>query len=184
MDLKKHKKIHSCPNCLSIFKKSTDLHKHLNNRKKVTCDHCKRTFCNNDEFQKHLRSIRKKTDNSTPDLDQRVYPETGYEDEEKYLELIDKKINEIQDYTKKKKYYQEINKQIEPSFTYREINDFLLDYFTKHKNAFKLNFAFGFIMYHTISETYKYHYISSNFYYNKRPSMKLTCFEELSVYDI
>ena len=91
------------------------------------------------------------------DLNQRIYPETGYENEGGYQEIIENKHNEIRDRTKENKHYKVYNKQIDPSFTYREINEFLLDLYSKRKNSFKINLGFGYVLYHTISEIYKYH---------------------------
>ena len=152
----------TCPSCSQTFAKVSDLVKHMEKQKKIICDHCNKGFCDYNEYQKHQRSIRKNTDNSIPDLDQRIYPETGYEDEEKYLEVIDNKFNEIQDLWKKYKHYQIINKQIDPSFTYREINDFLVDFYTNHANSFKINLGLGYVLYHTITNEYKYFYVSTN----------------------
>ena len=152
----------TCPSCSQTFARSSDLFKHMKKQKKITCDHCNKAFCNYNEYQKHQRSIRKNTDDSIPDLDQRIYPETGYEDEEKYLEVIDHKFNDIQDLWKKYKHYQIINKQIDPSFTYREINDFLVDFYTNHANSFKINLGLGYLLYHTITNAYKYFYVSRN----------------------
>ena len=109
-----------------------------------------------------MRSIIRNTDDRITDRDQRIYPETGYEDEEKYHETVDQKINEVQDSWKKHRRYQVINKQISPCFTYREISDFLIDLYTNHINAFNFNFGLGYILYHTITDKFKYHYVSIN----------------------
>ena len=82
--------------------------------------------------------------------------------EKKINDKIDNKFNEIQDLWKKYKHYQIINKQIDPSFTYREINDFLVDFYTNHANSFKINLGLGYVLYHTITNEYKYFYVSTN----------------------
>ena len=165
-DLFKHRseqcRPNRCPLCLQVFAKSADLYNHTHNRKKVTCDHCNRVFCDESTYQRHIRSLRDITDDSVRDLDQRIYPETGYENEDGYQEIIESKHNEIRDRTKENKHYKVVNMHIDPSFTYREINDFLLDLYSKHKNSFKVNLGFGYVLYHTISEIYKYHYVSTN----------------------
>ena len=152
----------TCPTCQARFTSAAELYRHINHQRKVSCDHCKKVFCSNDVYQKHIRSLRDITDDSIPDLNQRIYPETGYEDEEKYQEVVENKLNEIQDRKKKREHYQVINKQIDPSFTYREINDFLLDFYVNHNNAFKVNLGLGYILYHTINDTYQYFYVSTN----------------------
>ena len=60
--------------------------------------------------------------------------------------------------------YKIINKQIDPSYTYNDINTFLLDFYSNHTNGFKINLGFGYALHHTISEIYKYHYVSTNNY--------------------
>ena len=90
----------TCPTCRARFTSAAELYRHINHQRKVSCDHCKKVFCSNDVYQKHIRSLRDITDDSIPDLNQRIYPETGYEDEEKYQEVVEDKLNEIQDQEK------------------------------------------------------------------------------------
>jgi DNA-directed RNA polymerase subunit RPC12/RpoP len=159
---KQNCKIKTCPRCGDSFKHLFNLNYHLKKQKQINCDHCNEKFCNNDHFQKHLRSIRNETDDSIPDLDQQIYPPTGHEDDEGYIDIIEQKGNEINDRRKKTALYEEINKQIDPSYTYRDINDLLLDLYSKRKNAFKINIGFGFVLYNHLTEEYKYYYISNN----------------------
>ena len=152
----------TCPTCSQTFSSAVSLFNHINHQQKVNCVHCNRRFCTNNELQRHLRSLRSISDDSIPDLNQRIYPETGYEDEENYQETINQKINVIRDRVEKHSHYQTINKQIDPSFTYREINEFLIDFYSNHINGFKINLGLGFILYHTTTERYKYNYVSTN----------------------
>ena len=76
--------------------------------------------------------------------------------------MIDSKSNEIDDHTKKKTHYEIINKKIDASFTYKDLNDLLVDIYSKHKNAFKVNIGFGFILYNPHTGESKYFYVSSN----------------------
>ena len=39
-------------------------------------------------YQRHIRSLRDITDDTVRDLNQRIYPETGYENEDGYQEII------------------------------------------------------------------------------------------------
>ena len=91
------------------------------------------------------------------DLDQRIYPASGYEKEEGYQEIIEEKINEIHDFHKKHIHYEIINKQIDPDYNYWDLYFTLLDIYLNRKNTFKLNLGFGFILHHTITNTYKSH---------------------------
>ena len=55
-------------------------------------------FYDRDSYQKHLRTVKDITDQSIHDLDQRIYPETGYENEDGYQEVVENKfrISEFQ----------------------------------------------------------------------------------------
>ena len=107
-----------CPDCSQVFTRSRDLYEHTNRRKKVSCDHCNRQFCDESTYQRHIRRLRDITDDRVQDLDQRIYPETGYENEDGYQEIIENKHNEIRDRTKENKHYKVVNKHIDPSFTH------------------------------------------------------------------
>ena len=145
----------------------------------MKCDHCSKEFCDQAIYQRHIRSLRDITDDTIRDLKQRIYPETGYEDEDGYQEVIEKKINEIRNRTKGHKHYQVINEQIDPNFNYNDINRFLLDYYTNHTNGFKVNLGFGYVLYHTISEIYKYHYVSTNNLLFEK-AVVITCRKDIS----
>ena len=156
----------TCPVCFQIFSKSKYYEEHIK-KQKIRCNHCNKDFCDESTFQRHIRSLRNITDDTIRDLNQRIYPETGYENEDGYQEVIENKFNEIRDRTKNTKHYKIINRQIDPSFTYSEIDKSLLDFYADHKNGFKINLGLGYILYHTISEIYKYHYVSTNNLFRK-----------------
>ena len=103
----------TCPTCSQTFSSAASLFNHINHQQKVNCVHCNRRFCTNNELQRHLRSLRSISDDSIPDLNQRIYPETGYEDEENYQETINQKINVIhQDRAEKHTHYTGLQKKI------------------------------------------------------------------------
>ena len=167
----KHKKSKTCPECSAHFFKVRNLIQHRKNTAKVSCNHCERRFCSNNELQKHLRSIRRKPNEDTssqtdeariPDLNQRIYPETGYENEPGYTDLVKHKMNEIKDRLGIRAHYQVINKQITPDFTYHDLHKILLDIYRSRKTAFRINLGIGFILYNTVEEKFKYHYVSTN----------------------
>ena len=151
----------TCPCCKASFSTHQSLNRHLQSKKKITCDQFDGTFCNQSHFQKHLRTTNT-TDDTIADLNRPIYPPSGYENEEWYSNLIDSKSNEIDDHTEKKTHYEIINKKIDASFTYKDLNDLLVDIFLKHKNAFKINIGFGFILYNPHTGESKYFYVSSN----------------------
>ena len=156
------RKCHVCKDCGSSFHKFSNLIRHQKNRKIITCDHCKENFCNEEHFQKHVRSIESRVDNTIADLNQRIYPDSGYEDEDGYREILNQKHNEIKDWQKKHLHYEVINKQIEPWYNYWELYFSLYDLYLTRKSAFKINLGFGFILYDTVNKKYKYHYVSTN----------------------
>ncbi len=96
------------------------------------------------------------------DLDQRIYAESGYEDENWYQDLLLKKINVIGDFQKKRRRYEIINRQIETSFTYRDLNELLSDIYLNRQNAFKINIGFGFILVNPNTNKSKYYFVSRN----------------------
>ena len=158
----KHCKSKVCSDCGANFSQVRNLNNHLKNRKLIQCDHCGGKFCNNDHFQRHQRTIQKVMINSIPDLDQRIYPISGYEEEDGYQRVLTKKKNEIQDHRDKHLHYEIINKQIDSCYTYWDLYTLLLDVYLSRKNTFKVNFGFGFVLYHTITNTFRYHYVSTN----------------------
>ena len=58
--------------------------------------------------------------------------------------------------------YKIINRQIDSIFTYGDLEKLFIDIYSEQQNAFKVNFGFGFILYDTINEQFKYFYNSSN----------------------
>ena len=157
---RKCKKNKVCPKCNTVFHKIRDLERHRKNSKHISCDHCRRTFCNREHFQQHLRTIRKISD--IPDLNQPIIQRTGYEDYDGFKAVIKSKINEIRDREKRYKTYKVINREIDSSFTYKDIEDIVTHIYCQQPNSFKVNIAFGFILYNPIEDEFKYFYISSN----------------------
>ena len=151
----------TCPGCKTSFSTHQRLNKHLQKKKKITCDHCAETFCNQYHFHKHLRTTN--TANTLADLNRRIYPPSGYENDEWYSNLIESHANVINDYTKIKTHYETINRKIDASYTYKDLYDLLVDIYSKQKSAFKINIGFGFILYNPHTGESKYFYVSSNF---------------------
>ena len=153
-------KLRQCTDCKKLFKTSKSLRNHLKQKKDLPCDHCERRFCNNLHLQSHIRAIEKEV--TITDLNQMILPATGYEEKDGYKELVQQKINEIRDSEKKKKIYEVINKQIDSSYTYKDLYDLLLDIYCKRQKAFKVNLGFGFILHNPHDDVYKYYYVSTN----------------------
>ena len=96
------------------------------------------------------------------DLNQPIYPQSGFEGEEGYKKQLEKNWNEIRDKQTTFVYGTDINKELTPEFTYRDLQKLLLEIATKCKTAFKVNIAFGFMLYHNMDDEYRYYYPSSN----------------------
>ena len=139
-------RVRTCPNCQSVFTRGADLNRHIRNRQNIECDHCGGTFCNDSHFQRHRRGIRRETDNSIPDLDQQLYPRSGYENKLGFLRVLLQKSNEIRSRKKKNRNYTIYNKEIDYKYTYRDLNDQLLGIYESQRCAFKVNIGFGFIL--------------------------------------
>ena len=137
-----------CPICSQFFARSSLLYKHTHKKTKHNCHHCNKVFCDEARYQGHIRSLCYITGHTIHDHNQRNYPETGYESEGIYQEVIEKKINQIRDHTKNNKDYKVFNRQINPSFKYSEINDFLLNFYTIHTNGFRIDLELGYDLYH------------------------------------
>ena len=148
-----------CGDCKSFFKTTNSLKRHLKNRKDILHDGTK--FCNNSQLQLHLRTIKKPID-KIPDLNQQILEPTGYENKKGFKDTIQHHINEIKDNHKTTKLYEVINKQITSSYTYKNLQELLLDIYSKHKCLYKVNLGIGYILYNIIEKQYKYHYVSTN----------------------
>ena len=96
------------------------------------------------------------------DLNQEIYPTTGYEEEDGYKNLIEAKLNLIDDREDIKRDYGVYNKKIDFTFTYKELNELLLYIYSKQKTVYKINFGFGYILHNPITNEFRYHYVSTN----------------------
>ena len=164
-------KKHQCVTCQKSFEKAWHLKRHKDRASIFTCDdHCTRRFCSRDEYEKHQRSIRPTADTTLTncteptsiDLDVKLSPPTGFENEEGFLQQIHDNIDKIFDQVTKYKYVEKINKQISSDFTYRQLRDFLDDIYSQQTDAYKINVGFGYILYHSVKNEYKYYFNSTN----------------------
>ena len=151
-----------CTNCGNRFRQARDLRRHQERRKHLECSHCDKTFCSNDHFQKHLRSIYNSVGGGAIDYDTPVNEHSGYEQDEDYQTILRQKIDKIRNYEKIRGQYKLINRQIDSSFTYRDLQKLLSFIYDRQGNAFKLNIGFGFILYNVVEDKYKYYYCSQN----------------------
>ena len=104
----------TCPVCFQIFSRRKYYEEHIK-KQKIRCNHCYKDYCDESTFQRHIRSLRNITDDTIRDLNQRIYPETGYENEDGYQEVIENKFNEIRDRTRNTKHYKIIIDKLIPA---------------------------------------------------------------------
>ena len=150
-----------CADCGSKFRRHRDLLRHRNNRKNIECTHCSRKFCSNDHFEKHLRTIKEVSDDPV-DLDRPIQPSTGYESEDGYQAVLKAKANDIEDKEVISENHKVINREIEPSFTYSDLEKLITNIYAAQSNAFKIDIAFGSILYNTTTNEFRYFYNSDN----------------------
>ena len=84
-------------------------------------------------------------------LNQKIYPKTGFEEEEEgYIEQIKAHWNMIRDSKKEMEFYTEVNKTLTPDFTYNDLKDIIKDLYLD--DVFKVNLGFGFMLRNNICE--------------------------------
>ena len=86
-----------CSGCNLTFDRRTRLMKHQAKGKKIKCECHDQTFCNVSIYEQHMRSNTKPVTRIV-DINQKIQPATGYEDEDGYEELLTSKNNEIHDH--------------------------------------------------------------------------------------
>ena len=172
--LQQHQSVHTpsvskreCDSCGKKFHLIKQLENHRKNANPKKCVHCGKVVCHRSELERHIRTIHFGSGSCgeiehTADLDIPVLPETGFEKTEEYLEEIDKHINEIRDSRSEEEFHIFLNKQLTPSFTYKDLKDILDDIAHERGTIFKVNLGFGFMLYSTIEERFRYFFPSSN----------------------
>ena len=172
--LHQHQSIHTpsvskreCNSCGKKFHLIKQLENHRKNANPEKCMHCAKVVCHRSELERHIRTIHFGSGSCgeiehTSDLDIPVLPETGFEKTEEYLEEIDKHINEIRDSRSEEEFHIFLNKQLTPSFTYKDLKDLVDDITHERGTIFKVNLGFGFMLYNTIEKSFRYFFPSSN----------------------
>ena len=157
---RKRCKSKKCKDCGSVFKQVRDLDRHQKSKEKIVCTCCQKTFCNSNHHQQHLRTVSKNNNNSV-DLNQQIHRATGYERYVGFQKLLEEKDYDIGTKTTTKKCMTVYNIKIDSTYTYENLRDKLQEIFRTH-NTFKINLAFGFILYQIVTGEFKYYYVSSN----------------------
>ena len=149
-----------CKKCGSVFQRVEHLERHRRSKEKIICTCCQKTFCNSDHHQRHLRTVWN-SENKNKDLKRQISPATGYESYDGFKKLVEEKDYDIGTKTTTSKFKTVYNIKIDSTYTYENLQDVLKEIYRNH-NVFKINLAFGFILYHTGTGEFKYYYVSSN----------------------
>ena len=171
--LQQHQSLHTpfiskreCGTCGKKFKLTKHFENHQKNADPKACDVCDKRFCHVSEMERHKRTehtgqgISAKPDDSK--LSQSICPRTGLEDSEGYKDEINNHWSEIRGRQSGSKYYTEINKELTPGFTYKDLKDMLDEIYAKQTHVFKINLGFGFMLQHVVTDEFRYFYPSSN----------------------
>ena len=171
--LQQHERMHEaealtiCTTCSKKFPCQDDLHRHQKNADPKVCDSCDIIFCHESELERHKRTkhvggeIRTDNDFETA-LDQPICPRTGFEEKEGYKEEVKDHWSEIRDMRKESRYYMDINKELSPDFTYKDLKKLLKEICIKLGHASKVNIGFGFMLRDNVTDEYRYFYVSTN----------------------
>ena len=156
-------KVRICGHCKTDFKTPARLEKHLENQKNLVCLHCQKAFCSKSLLERHLRTVQEIGDDPQ-DRDRPIQPSTGYENDDGFKTVLEEKAADIRDMVTIGKNHMSINRAIDPSFTYSDLENIISDIYSNQKNAFKIQIGFGFILYNTVSNEFRYFWNSSNTY--------------------
>ena len=151
----------------------TRLENHQQKATRVSCNVCNENFCFKSRLQQHQRTEghglptvkqtqRRLRSVTNKELTEKICPDTGYSDMAEYQECLDTNYDKIRTFTKMDSNMKVVNQQIPPTFTYGDLKSLLADVRSDEQHVFKINLGFGLILYHTITKTYRYFYVSSN----------------------
>ena len=150
-----------CEHCKADFETPARLAKHLENQKKLICLHCRKAFCSKALLERHLRTVQEVSDDPL-DRNRPIQPSTGYEEDEGFQAVLKENAAAIRDKESISKNHMSINRKIDSSFTYSDLENIISNIYAFQKNAFKVQISFGFILYNTVSEEYRYFWNSHN----------------------
>ena len=155
--------------------------KHRKNASPRECDLCEKKFCTPADYKTHwiVEHRGGQVEEEEEDLEyknilkQVISPPTGFEGEEGYKEMMEKHEDVIKDFIKQRKnIYMIINKQISPSFTYKDLYALVKKTVIKHGTVCRFNIGFGFILKHKLTDEYRYYYVSTNhLLFDKAPTI-------------
>ena len=164
-----------CQTCHQTFNRPSRLRKHEASASPSPCEICGVVFCHESRKQQHkLRQHAgagigggSSSSSRTPlntDLDTPILPPTGYSQTDEYQVAIEEHHSTIRSQTNTGREWKNINREIPPTFSYRDLKVLLDEIMNGEHGAFKINIGFGSMLYDTVNQVYRYFYISHNHY--------------------
>ena len=159
----------TCTRCNRKFQSRTKMLQHQKNSVFKDCDLCDKKFCTPADLKNHI-IIEHRGGQLQSDIDEEyesilkqvINPPTGFEDDDKYKEIVEENRNHIKDKTEVGKFHLTVNKDIRPGFTYDELAQIIVDALQKRGKACKFNIGFGIILQNNVTNEYRYYYVSGN----------------------
>ena len=160
-----------CQTCRQTFDRPSRLATHEASASPSPCGICGAMFCHESRKQQHMLREHVGTGISggsrTPlntDLDTPILPPTGYHETDEYKAAIDEHYSTIRSQTNTGSEWRNVNVEIPPTFSYRDLKVLLDEVRNEEHGAFKVNIGFGSMLYDTVNQVYKYFYVSHNHY--------------------
>ena len=159
----------TCKTCNQTFRVRWRLDKHLTDATLITCDICNQRFCHRTRMEQHkltehTASGISSSEAPNTDLNTPTFPNTGHPEAEEYREKLNEHYDVIRTQTNTGKKWKNINIQISPNFTYKDLKLLLERVQRNEVGVFKINLGFGSMLYDTINRVYRYYYVSHNHY--------------------
>jgi len=126
-------------------------------RRKSRCDNGK------DQLTNHSCTTMKQTISQLViDLDRPINTPTGYQVRDGYQDTVNKNLSEIADHERTGNDHKILNRQVNQTFSYRELENIVGELFREHNNGIQVNIGFGFILLNSTTNEFKYFFDSRN----------------------
>ena len=139
----------TCATCQQQFNRPSRLQNHQTTASPVACDVCQKMFCHRSTMEQHKVRIHtgagignNETTNNA-DLNTPILPPTGHHQTVEYQTAINEHRATIRSQTNIGSEWKNINKEIPPTFTYRDLKLLLDEVRNGENGAFKINLGFG-----------------------------------------
>ena len=148
------------------FQNQERLDAHMQSSSPSSCDRCGKAFCHQSKLRQHKAFVHfggggGSSGSSLMGLDEVIVGHTSYQDRAEYEEVLEEHRNVIRSQDINHSLWRRVNRQIDPGFTYRDLNSLLNEIMSTEVSAFRINLGFGVVLYHLIQQEYRYFYISN-----------------------